>query len=739
MTALSQQQADTVRNQVQTRARSRVLVRKSQRLRPGDRIELSDDTRRLPGGLRSRIEAQQVPDPAPIPPSAETPAPPDSGRRVLRDANGVIIGVKPEPRQPIVGTIVLPKRRVVVAKAAEKPPRREGRASAHQRRQDKHIKRPFPKRPTRRGQPAANNTVQMRDAKKHIRIDGSILVSDLAHRLSQKTSRLVRGLWETGVHAAAPHSPLDLATAQALAAKFGYTVEDVGFHDKALLAPPPSDSGTARPPVVTVMGHVDHGKTSLLDAIRKTTVAAGEAGGITQHLGAYRVPTVHGDIVFVDTPGHEAFVAMRTRGAQVTDIVVLIVAADDGVMPTTVEVIEAAQRADKRLLVVMTKVDKAEANCARVKQRLLSHGVIGEEFGGDTTICEVSSKTGEGISQLLEVLALQAEVMELRAVATGPAAGVVLEARVDKGRGVVTTVLVTRGTLRKGDVLVADEVSGKIRGMRSDRGTPVVKAPPGTPVEITGLDGAPCAGDPFANVPTEREAKQLVEHRRGSRRRKEAALSAPPGFCLHEVPTLKVVVRADAQGSVEVLKQAIDGLSTAKVHAKVIRSGVGAVNDSDVGFANASGAVIVGFNVKPAAKTARAAGRDGTTVVLSKVLYELTAALTEMMVALLEPVYEERNIGEAQVRMLFAIPGVGVVAGCRVLKGKVTRHSHVRVHRGSAVVHSGIVGSLRIVKRTVTEVGEGHECGVIVANYADVRPDDLLEAYELAPLKPSLT
>lgn len=739
MSTVSPEQADTVREKVPNTSRSKVLVRKSQRLRPGDRIELPDDTRRLPGGLRTRMETEPVPEPQPAPPPPTETPPQDDGRRVLRDDDGVIIGVKTEKRGPvIVGRIQLPPRHVVLTKK-DTPTGTPGRASARKKRDDKHIKRPYPRRPNRRRQPAANNTVAMSNEKKRVRIDEAILVSNLAHQLSQKAPKLLRILWKMGMKRVTINSALDFETAELVATEFGYTVENVAFQEEALTNTETEAEGQTRPPVVTVMGHVDHGKTSLLDYIRKARVAEGEAGGITQHIGAYKVETEHGDIVFLDTPGHEAFSAMRKRGAQATDIVVLIVAADDGVMPTTLESIEAAREADTPILVVLTKIDKPEANVGSVKQRLMSHGLIGEEFGGDTTICEVSSKTGEGIENLLEVLALQAEVMDLRAVAEGRASGTVIEARVDKGRGIVATVLVNQGTLRKGEMLVANEFSGKVRGLRSDTGKQVKEAGPGTPVEVTGLDGVPSAGDRFDVVENEKAAKQLVDHRRLKRKRRESVQSVPMGLArLQKTPTLKVVLRADAQGSVEVLKQVIEQLSTEKVKAKVIFAGVGAINENDVKFASAGDAVIVGFNVKPTGKAAPIADRKKVGIHLFDVLYNVAEVLTEKMIDLLEPVYRERDLGEAHVRMLFPIPSIGVVAGCRVLKGKVTRHSHVRVRRGAEVVFSGTVGSLRVVKRSVPEVSEGHECGIVVEDFLDVQPDDLIEAYEIEALRPSL-
>jgi translation initiation factor IF-2 len=739
MSTVTPEQANLMR-QKETPTRTPVQIRKRQSPRPGDRIELPKNTTRLPGGMRDKMEAQQVAESQPKPPPVEAkpePKPQDDGRRVLRNEDGVIVGVRTKQSGPkVVGRIEL-RRPVVVQK--DEPKSEGGRISARKRREEKAIRRP-PRRPhRRRGQPA-NHTVAMSEDKKRVRVDEAITVSNLAHQMSTKAGKVVRALWKLGMRRSTINTTLDAETAELVAAEFGYTVENVTFQEDLFLETDTQAEGQPRPPVVTVMGHVDHGKTTLLDYIRNAKVAAGEAGGITQHIGAYKVETKHGDIVFLDTPGHEAFSAMRKRGAQVTDLVVLVVAADDSVMPTTIEAIKAAKESNTPVLVAVSKVDKPDANIGRVKQMLMPHGLVGEEFGGDTAICPVSGVTGEGVEELLETLALQAEMMELRAVDEGRATGTVIEARVDKGRGIVATILVGQGTLNKGDVLVANEFFGKVRALRSDTGKRLKEAGPGVPVEVIGLDGVPSAGDRFDVVENERAAKQLVSHRRERRRRKESAQSVPVGLARlkDKTPTLKVVVRADAQGSVEVIHQIIEQLSTDKVKAEVISSGVGGISENDVKFASAGEAIIVGFNVKTTGKAAPLAEFEKVGIHLFNVLYEVTDAIREMMIDLLEPVYQERGLGEAQVRALFPIPRVGVVAGCRVLKGKVTRHSHVRVHRGTKVIFSGAISSLRKVKEDVREVGEGHECGIVLEDFVDVQQDDLIEAFEIETLRPSL-
>jgi translation initiation factor IF-2 len=657
----------------------------------------------------------------------------------VRNDDGVIVGVRTRQEGPtVLGHIQLPPRRRVVV--TPEPARSEGgRASARKEREKKATRRPPRKIPRRVTGERVSHTVEMSEEKRRVRVDETVTVSSLAHQMSQKATTVLRVLWKMGMRKVTVNSTLDVETAELVASEFDYTIENVAFREDAIIGSSGAEEGSPRPPVVTVMGHVDHGKTTLLDHIRQARVAEGEAGGITQHIGAYTVATPHGDIVFLDTPGHAAFSAMRTRGAHVTDVVVLVVAADDGVMPTTVEAIEHAQAAGTPVIVAINKMDRPDANPGRVKQMLMRHGLIGEEFGGGTTICEVSAVTGDGVAELLEVLALQAEVMDLRAVETGRASGTMLEARVDRGRGVVATVLVREGTLRKGDILVAGEFSGRVRALRSDAGRRVEEAPPGTPVEVFGLDGAPVPGDAFDVVEDERDAKQLVAHRRDRRRKRESARSVPMGLDrISRTPTLKVVLRADTQGSVEALREMIEGLSTEKVRAEVIFAGVGAVSENDVKFASAGGGIIVGFNVKPTGGAGAKGDEVGVPVQLFDVLYRVADDLRERMIDLLQPVLRERELGRARVRALFPIPKIGVVAGCRVVQGKVTRHSQVRVLRGTQVVFSGAVRSLRKVKEDVAEVGEGHECGLVVDSFSDVRPDDLIEAFEIERLRPSL-
>jgi len=670
--------------------------------------------------------------------------------RVVRDEEGVIVGAASQRSEPkILGFIPLEGRRqpqqVIITDAsgddrrgrASQRKQREERAQAQGRRR-KMVRGP---RGKEKALPARRSTAEMSEAKKRIRVDEVIQVSDLAHQLSQKAANILKVLWGMGMRGITINHAIDLETAELVAAEFGYTVENVAFQEEAITGGAPLGEGERRAPVVAVMGHVDHGKTSLLDRIRSTNVAKGEVGGITQHIGAYTVDTRRGDVVFLDTPGHEAFTAMRARGAQVTDIVVLVVAADDGVMPTTTEAIKHCQESQVPILVAINKIDKADANPGRVKQSLMEYGLVGEEFGGETIICEVSAKTGDGIDALLEMLALQAELLDLQAPATGLAHGVIIEARIDKGRGPVATVLMTSGTLHAGDIVVANESSGKIRRLFDQNGKKLKEAGPSVPVELLGLDSVPAAGDLLNAVESEKDAKQLVSHRREQRRRKESVRAGPSIQELMQrkrTPVLRIVLRADVKGSAEALKQALESESTPKVKVEVIKADVGAINETDVKYAAASEAVVIGFNVKTAGKAAPVAESENVKILTFSVIYDALDAVKELMIGLLEPEYRERERGEAEVRALFPIPRLGVVAGCRIVKGSVQRSDLVRVLREGSVVHKGPIASLRIFKDDVREVKEGFECGIVVEGFVDVQAGDMIQAYAIETTQPSL-
>ena len=578
--------------------------------------------------------------------------------------------------------------------------------------------------------------------KRVIRMGEAIGVADLAQKMGVKGNEVVKKLWALGMMGVNINQNIELDAASLIATEFGYQVESTAFNEEEVISEGQVEDNPEdllpRAPVVTVMGHVDHGKTSLLDAIRKANVAGGEAGGITQHIGAYRVHTSHGDVVFLDTPGHEAFTAMRARGAQMTDIVVIVVAAEEGPMPQTIEAIKHAQAAEVPILVAINKIDKPGANPAMVRTRLMEQQLVAEEMGGETIFVEVSAKTKQGIDRLLEMLALQAEVLELRANPKKAAKGHVVEARLDRSRGAIATVLVEEGTLRGGDLVVAGEAYGKLRAMLGDKGQNITEAPPSTPVELLGLDGVPDAGEIFNVVADEKSAKALVEHRREQRKRKEASSTTRVSLenilekiKLGEVKEVRIVLKADVQGSVEAISNALRNLSTPTVGVNVIAAAVGGITESDVTLAKASAAIVVGFNVRPAGKSRALADQEGVDIKLYQIIYDAIDDVKKAMLGMLSPVTKEKILGRAEVRQVFHITKAGTVAGCTVVEGKVTRRSHVRLIRDSVVVHTGRLSSLRRFKEDASEVTHGYECGIGIENYGDVKEGDIIEAFEV--------
>jgi translation initiation factor IF-2 len=576
--------------------------------------------------------------------------------------------------------------------------------------------------------------------KRVIRIEDTISVADLARNMAIKAPEVLKKLWGMGMTGVNINAAIDFDTAQILASEFGYEVQNVAFKEEDVFAQKVDESTElqTRAPVVTVMGHVDHGKTSLLDSIRKARVAAGEAGGITQHVAAYKVPSTFGEIVFLDTPGHEAFTEMRARGAQATDIVVLVVAANDGVMPQTIEALSHAKDAKVSIIVAVNKIDLPDAQPERVKQQLADHGLIPEEWGGDTIYVNVSALKGENIDKLLESISLTAEVLELRANADKPAAGLVIEARLDRNRGPMATVLVQEGTLHVGDVLVAGRTFGKVRAMLDDRGQPVEEAGPSTPVEILGLDGVPDAGDQVNAAEDDKVAKQVVEHRRQQFRKRELASTSRislEGLMERQSEgaskELKVVLKADVQGSAEALKAALTKLSTEKVKVVVISAAVGGITESDVNLAKAGGAIIVGFHVRPAGKSSKLAEQEGVEIRLYDIIYDALDEVKAAMAGLLAPIKREVAMGKLQVRETFSIPKMGTVAGCMVTEGKINRKAHLRIIRDAVQVYEGKIGSLRRFKDDVSEVQHGFECGVMVAGWNELKQGDIIEAYEV--------
>lgn len=572
-------------------------------------------------------------------------------------------------------------------------------------------------------------------------IPDEIVVSELALRLKATAAEVVKKLFLMGVMVTV-NDVIDFDTASLVAMEFHAKVEKevvVTIEERIIDDSEDDDSNLVeRAPVVVVMGHVDHGKTSLLDAIRHENVTEGEAGGITQHIGAYRVKANDRDITFLDTPGHEAFTTMRARGAKSTDIAILVVAADDGIMPQTVEAINHAKAADVSIIVAINKMDKVGANPDQVKQQLTEYNLVPEEWGGDVPCIPVSAKTKEGLDDLLEMVILVADMLELKANPDRSAKGVVIEARLDKGRGPIATMLVQNGTLNVGDIVVAGMAVGRVRAMTNDRGEKVVSAGPSYPVEITGLDEVPQGGDIFNAVSDERLARELVEQRKNQQ--KEEQFNAQTKVTLDnlfdqmqlgEVQELKVIVKADVQGSVEAVRQSLEKLSNEEVRVNVIHGGVGAVNESDVMLAKASGAIIVGFNVRPDSVAAENAERDGVEMRMYRVIYDCIEEIEQAMKGMLAPKTREVELGKAECRNVIKIKSVGTIAGCYVLNGKVERSAGVRIVRDGIVIAEDTMSSLQRFKDAVKEVAAGYECGIGLEHFSDIKEGDIFEVYKM--------
>ncbi|WP_246205733.1 translation initiation factor IF-2, partial [Microvirga arsenatis] len=586
---------------------------------------------------------------------------------------------------------------------------------------------------------------------REVTIPETITIQELANRMSERAVDVIKFLMKQGqMHKIT--DVIDADTAQLVAEELGHTVKRVAESDveEGLFDTPDTDENLeARPPVVTIMGHVDHGKTSLLDAIRKTNVVSGEAGGITQHIGAYQVTSpLGGKITFIDTPGHAAFTAMRARGAKVTDIVVLVVAADDGVMPQTIEAINHAQAAGVPLIVAINKVDKPDANPQRVRTELLQHSIVVESMGGETLEFEVSAKTGQGLDSLLEGLQLQAEILDLKANPERSAEGTVIEAKLDRGRGPVATVLVQRGTLRTGDIVVAGAEWGRVRALINDLGAAVKEAGPSVPVEVLGFNGTPEAGDRVAVVESEARAREITEYRARQKRERQAARMGSAGRTLADMmrdlkagagrKEFPLVVRADVQGSAEAIVGALEKVGNEEVAARIVQAGVGGISESDVTLAEASGAIILAFNVRAHKEAREAAERAGIEIRYYNIIYDLVDDVKAAMSGLLAPTLREERLGEAQVLEVFNVSKVGKIAGCRVLDGVVQRGAHVRLIRDNVVIHEGRLSQLKRFKDDAREVTSGQECGMSFENYQDMRVGDLIECYRVEEVKRSL-
>ena len=714
-----------------------------------------------------RDEAPAAAEPTPVPPEAPAmPAPPQEQRAAqplpeqqLPEDPGEQGRFSHDPLPPGVmrrGKAKAPsatplsegaRRRIVAEHAAQReqhaPRRREIRGRSSIGPTGRPQGRPGKKR-LQPGKKAKQTEITVPGAQKRvIRIEDNVQLQTLAQRMSLKATDVLMKLMELGVSGVHINSTLDADTAVVLAGEFNYEVENVAMSEDEIVGDARGEfedkagDRAHRPPVVTVMGHVDHGKTSLLDKIREADVVAGEAGGITQHIGAYRVDTSRGTVVFLDTPGHEAFTAMRARGAQATDIVVLVVAADDGVMPQTREAVAHAQAAKVPIVVAVNKIDKPEANPDTVKNELAALGLQPEDWGGDTVFVPCSAITGEGIDGLLENVVLQAELLELTANPSIPAEGVVLEAYLDRGRGPVANVLIRDGSLDAGDYVVAGGSWGRVRAMTDDRGNQIPSAGPATPVEVLGLAELPAAGDLFYEVTDQRKAQQVA----GARKKPGASSAAPSGglrgldqfqamMQSGDVQELRLVVKADVQGSVEALQGALTDLATEKVKVNVIHTGVGGITENDVMLASASQAIVLGFNVRPQGKASSTAKKEAVEIRTYSVIYEAIDEVKAAMKGLLAPKIVQEDLGKAEVRQTFGIPKIGTIAGCMVLEGKINRGGKARLVRDGVVVWEGPMGSLRRFKEDIKEVQSGMECGIGLQGFNDIKEQDIIECYE---------
>ncbi len=654
----------------------------------------------------------------------QSPLPADVASRRRREADEMAPR-RPAPRREGAGRRQSGKMTITQALSGDDNRRQRSLAS---------VKRQREKARMREDQPQVK---QVRD----VVVPDNITVSELGNRMAERTADVVKELMKLGIMATATQT-IDGETAELVAGEFGHRVQRVSESDIEIGLSGSDDDPASlqpRPPVVTVMGHVDHGKTSLLDAIRRTDVAAGESGGITQHIGAYQIKTAAGNVItFIDTPGHEAFTEMRSRGANITDIVVLVVAADDSVMMQTIEAINHAKAAGCPTIVAVNKCDKPEANPQKVRNDLLQHEIITEDFGGDVLCVDVSAVTGAGLDKLEEAIMLQAELLELKANPDRHAEGIVVESKVERGKGSVATLLVQRGTLKKGDIFVVGAESGRVRALLDDRGQTLKSARPGQPVEILGLNGTPMAGDSCVVVESEARAREIAEYRtrvnrdseaaRGARGSVEQMLSA---IAAGEAAELPVVIKTDVHGSLEAIRVALEKLGTDQVQVRTLSSGVGALSESDISLATASNAIVIGFNVRAIPQARDLAKRDGVEIRYHSIIYELIDEVKAAMSGLLSPDTQEDFIGYAEIRQVFGVSKIGKVAGCMVTEGVIKRGCKVRLLRDNVVIHEGSLKTLKRFKDEVREVREGFECGMGFENYSDLQEGDMIECFEI--------
>jgi translation initiation factor IF-2 len=668
-----------------------------------------------------------------------------------KSAAEILLELKVEEEEEKIAPIVIPLAEAAApAEAVEEKPVAKTEKVFQK---EPEVKRFFSKKPQKKdryqkeAKKAASQARPMKKteittvkaAKRVVKIADAISVADLSQKLGVKASEIIKKLMGLGIMATV-NQLIDTDAVSLIAQDYDYEVESTAVLEESLMEPSEAAEGELAPraPVVTVMGHVDHGKTSLLDAIRKTNVVRGEAGGITQHIGAYHVHLDKGDVTFLDTPGHEAFTAMRARGAKATDIVILVVAADDGVMPQTIEAINHAKAAGVPIIVAINKIDLPQADPGRIKQELTSYGLVSEEWGGDTIFIEVSAKKGIKIKELLEMILLQAEVLELKANHTAAARGVVVEAKLDKGRGPVSTVLIQDGSLKVGDAIVSGMHYGRIRAMINDWGKRVDEAGPSMPIEIQGLSGVPQAGDIFVTVKDEATARQIAAIRERKNIDKDRMRTAKVSLTdlydkisKGEVKELNLVIKADVQGSIEAVKETLAKLSTEAVKIKVIHSAVGGINEGDIMLASASNAIVVGFNVRPDSKAQGLAEKESVDLRLYNIIYNLVDEIKAAMEGMLAPVIKEEILGRATVREVFRITKVGNVAGCYVTDGKAIRTAKVRLIRDNVVIYDGKLAALKRFKDDVKEVASGYECGMSIEGYNDIKTGDVFELYTL--------
>ncbi len=666
----------------------------------------------------------------------------------------------PAPKGPAAGDMLRKREREMEdrgrgTKARDDDGRRAGKLSLNQALGDGEGGRQksmaaMKRKQERMRQKAMGNTQDREKVVRDVQVPEMIQVSELANRMAERSADVVKSLMRMGMMVTANQS-IDADTAELIIEEFGHKivrVSDADVEDVIQQVEDAAETLLPRPPVVTIMGHVDHGKTSLLDAIRKANVVSGEAGGITQHIGAYQVRTDSGSLLtFLDTPGHAAFTSMRARGAQVTDIVVLVVAADDAVMPQTVEALNHAKAANVPMIVAINKCDKPAANPQKVRTDLLNHEVVVEQMGGEVQDVEVSAKTGKGLDALLEAIALQAEILELKANPDRFAEGAVIEAKLDVGRGPVATVLVQKGTLKQGDIFVVGEQWGKVRALIDDKGERVKEAGPSVPVEVLGLNGTPEAGDVLNVVETEAQAREIADYREQVTKDKRAAAGAATTLdqllakakADENVKELPILVKADVQGSAEAIVQALEKVGNEEVRVRVLHFGVGAITETDVGLAEASGAPIIGFNVRANASARNTANQKGVEIRYYSVIYDLVDDVKKAASGLLSAEIREKFIGYAKILEVFKVSGVGKVAGCLVTEGVARRSAGVRLLRDNVVIHEGTLKTLKRFKDEVKEVQSGQECGMAFENYDDIRPHDVIEIFEREEIERSLT